>query len=315
MLIRSFLSLVFVSAVTGACSDDTPPTDDVTTACTQLATSMCAKAACSGPFAQYPDTATCQSQRVADCVQAAKRPGTGYAASAVTSCAQQLDAAGCFDQWTVIEGAPCAFLYTGTLAEGAACQRFDQCASGSCSAAANQCGVCRPVAAESASCADRACAPHLHCVQNTCMRDHLVGEACVTEGPGASCDFPFACVSGTCQNASTGEGAKCAFASDPCDTSLGLICTVTDDPDSGAASPNVGTCQPYKIPAVGESCNAGDTACGPGVSCILTADKSDATCFLDPAEGAVCDPTGAPCLYPLSCISGKCTKPLANACP
>ena len=307
------LSCILVAATAAwlGCSDDSAPPDDVTAACTQLATSLCAKDACGGPFAAYPDAATCQSLHTTDCVTAAKRPGTLYTASAMTACAQALDAASCFDQGAVTEGSGCAFIYTGTLAEGAPCQRFDQCASGSCSALVNQCGVCRAVATEGQSCASTPCAPHLTCDNALCVRFRTRGEACTTAGSGARCDFPFACVSGTCQDANAALGAKCNFEFDTCDTSQGLLCNTVTDADSGVINPDVGTCQPYAIAAPGASCNAGGTACGPGITCVT----SSTTCIVDPVEGAACGSNGAACLYPLACVNGTCTKPVANACP
>lgn len=301
-------AFLVAAALVSACSSDAS-SEDVTAACTQLATSLCAKQACSGPFAAYPDTATCQTARANDCLTASKRSGTGYTQSALTTCSQQVDATDCFAFRPVLEGASCAFLYTGSLAEQAPCQRYDQCASGSCSAAFNQCGVCQAVAQEGAACTNTPCAPHLTCTSGACVRFRGEGEMCVTTGAGPKCDFPLACVNGTCQDANAASGAVCNFDSDTCDTSQSLVCNVTDDSGMGLA----GTCQAITIVPAGQSCNAGGTACAPGVTCVVGA--SDATCVTDPAEGAACDPKSAPCLFPLACVNGTCVQPLANACP
>lgn len=323
MPLRAFFTALSLLCLAGCSGKVAATEEDHTDSCDALANAICTKEfSCSLPSAEYPDVATCASMRKGDCLAGSQHDGNAYTSSALTTCSDAIASAGCFDYPSTLEGSSCAFLYAGRLGVGDACQRGDQCVSGSCSAGPGACGMCQEVGQEGGACADTAlCAPNLICtVAGICTRDRARGEMCMTGLDGPRCAFPFACVNGACQNADAVEGTACVPSSSACDASLGLLCW------NGGGTSDVGVCTPYTLTAVGQSCSYAIDACAPGSSCIFASDGSTGTategfCFHNAAEGEACDQlepnSGAGsglCLAPLECIANVCTTPVADAC-
>ena len=261
---------------------------------------------------QVPDKATCVAASAInlDELFASVRAGTttyngAAAGKCLTATRQGLAAVACTGsaQVTVRTDPSCAEIFKGTLAEGAACSRAEQCLSASCSISTcdgtPQCcvGTCAPATTPvpiGGDCSDSAsqCVVGSLCRLTThvCVAEPGIGQPCDVS-TGEFCELGFACVSGVCGRLPA-EGEACSSGCD----AIGNFC----DPATSKCAPKI---------ALGGPCSPS----GPGDSCVDYAfcDSSSATCVARPKAGEACGSSvQGTCLLSLMCTTaGTCALP------
>jgi hypothetical protein len=233
--------------------------------------------------------------------------------------------------------AACLQVFTGTVADGAACYLGAECASGECTLAKGACpGACAKTLASGADCSGAGvCARGLICGQDsgTCQSPGAAGAACVDSG---ECVTGLRCSQGHCALPLT-SGAACAppnGGEDPCGDGLycpgnscqsrvdtGVACTTPATPLSLASRQCKGNqmCVGATRDAKGNLLTSGH--CGApqdvGFACVRPANGLSSPLSVGCYIGLVCDPATSRCaLAPRAgspCIDGLC-DPLTAYC-
>lgn len=193
----------------------------------------------------------------------------------------------------------------GSLDNGTACEKDEQCTSGTCfTKNTATCGVCADPAAEGADCTNAKCAPGLACLgtktagERKCKHYDALGADCTI----GTCVFPNKCVGGKC-TAPLDDGADCTHAAgdeSPC------LHSCLQGTQKCGPSPNV-------FVKAGEKCEGVSLICPAGTSCH--GPSGNQTCLLDVLAGAACsDKDGPECAQSLACVNGKCEERPLDAC-
>lgn len=265
----------------------------------------------------YVDMAGCTAREKKRCLLEQALPGNAMtptlrqrcttAKSALTTCAQYYD-----DSYKITE---CQV--PGTLTDGTACGAHAQCKSVYCQLDYSKtpaCGTCQPYVKAGETCDYsvpnfRFCAPATACVgpagAKKCTAAVPTGGACSAD---TWCLSQDACQSGKCQPR-LGAGAACDRAVEPCDSTKSLQC-----------SPMTNKCEKlFSYTAAGTACTVPATTypanlCGLGSSCSTS--FGTGTCIAQVNDGDACAaPPGTPgCLWPATCVSGRCTFPDPEVC-
>lgn len=276
---------------------------------------------------------------VTDCPDVYFSPGSTRTVAGLKACALDYGALSCAE---VLTRKPLACTTPGTRQAGEACTYASQCASLSCSAQLDQCGMCVDVAGEGEACSPDGldCDSGLTCVAGKCAPDP--GDA--PAEPGQPCGQRTICQGGFCKAGICrplgDDGASCASSRD-CKPGLfcdaGLVChppAAMGEPcveetatpyrhcQGGAcrvtAPPAPGTCGAYA--QLGEDCllHIADYVisvdCAPGSHC-----GAGAKCEANRDLGSACEydlecKTGLACICPanmpeLDCTAHICGKP------
>jgi hypothetical protein len=327
--------------VCAACASTKPSDDDIgavdasvtpfteeamRAAATAYNTKVCAAFAKCNPslFAiQNGSMATCVG---ADVALADLTTPYGYGSvltpATLRACADVLDLSTCealvrYDNEAIVPTAECRPLFYGSLPDGSACARGNQCASGRCfpplGALVGSCGVCVPQEAVGARCQFYfGCAEGSTCRGATtatasCTKFGQLGESCGSYRP---CRFDLLCSQGLCVAPS---------ADDACDPSVGCA-TVP----ARFCNPTTKKCEDFVPVGRGEPCgpipDRPFTFCSYGSTCTLVpaipgagADAGDSDAG-PPPQSYVCTPRielGRPCnvvAHPFDepCMIGRC---------
>lgn len=233
-------------------------------------------------------------------IEAVANKKIAYDGGAATECIEALAAIGCdrTQRDARAEPAACAKVFTGKVADGAACAFSDECTSGICDAPSctrDRCcpGTCAPTIAAApagAACSiDAQCAAGYCNKQNVCAPRPREGAACDELD---ACDFGLACIGvtdlqdGSCRKLPfTGEQCpyrQCAEVAATCNASF--------------------TCVALGLP--GAACTQ-DTECSPFAECDEMAGK----CIDTPTLGMACD---VYCAGEAFCQGNVCVAPLPD---
>lgn len=220
----------------------------------------------------------------------------------IDACTAKVNAnTSCAIPWTELLG---CLVRTGTLPNGAACNRDFQCSGGACQGPKGDCGKCATAGKEGEDCTNRACAKGFFCRfdTHTCTAVKAKGGAC---GTGDSCEEGTSCSSDlTCQ-IPRGPGSPCASVGHCyqylwCESSIdGGTCIERDDVKDGEPC--------GYLPQGYVGCVSGD--------CVDTTSTSVQKCTPFKKEGEVCGTyPSARCKVGLECIDGTCINPALRAC-
>jgi hypothetical protein len=226
----------------------------------------------------------------------------------VRACANAVGNASCGELREVMDGPAC--LYSGHLANGAACDYDIQCASAYCENGGfyDEHGSCVERVREGASCADRwhGCAAGLWCNDSDICAvpepDAKLGEECDEyDDPlvivvGKDCQYGLRCVEGRCAGAPM-DGEKCSLSDwDPCVGLLQCVPGTSSEPDEGV-------CQQPMMVGPGEACESMGSLCQAGLYCDDYG--GDGLCHSFTRDGAPCTKDWE-CLPPAECADGLC---------
>jgi hypothetical protein len=321
-MFRSFTILTFGAAtalLAMSCTEDTNTTSGTQSsssssssggnataaeACAALGASVCAKVnECSQFLLEltYGDIATCEARIALGCPSVFDSLGSTTTPDDMAACAEAYSTVSCNDLYGRKLPPGCTFP-PGTQANGMACGREVQCASGHCSNEGELCGVCAaPLAVGGACKSSNDCEPSLFCAQGKCAVAGDVGATCDAAAP---CITGIPCSGGKCVEP-LGPGQTCDMAAPNCDTLQGLGCNM------------MGICQKVKLAGPGEACGLQGTdyiACKGGGFC-KTMMNGAGTCVAPAADGAACDEVMGPrCLPGARCSSGKCVLADGSSC-
>jgi len=211
------------------------------------------------------------------------------------------------------DGPPgCDEVFTGTVANGAACSDSDECANGYCDFdETKKCAVCKPFAAVGENCAfGQGCSKGASCSQGKCVAKGSVAA-------GQPCEDGDACTTGTfCKwgrngGVCTTKAAKDAACDDTDECTAGLVCADKSATDSDR------TCQSPK--AEGATCSElgqpfeGASECTKGV-CGLISQAEPPKCLPWKKMGEACESHWQCGLVDAWCNAGKCAAmPTAGA--
>ena len=299
-------------------------------ACSDSATARCNKeASCSNGAAitkNDGDMSTCLLRQKANCTRALAAKSTGNTPDNSEKCAPAITAESCGDFFG--GNTPAACLFSGAIADGAACAFNGQCRSGYCTNnRLAACGVCGQPPALGGDCTMSFCAHGQTCLNTpgamgaaaTCTTEGTQGAACSRTAPcaaGFSCIRANMAAMGTCMSDATTVGAACDLAAGPgCARTLGLWCNTTTK-----------MCTSIDFAANGAPC--GQTAGGDLVDCKQGACYGGGAgvlmglCKADAADGAACDTRSGPgCTPPARCApsaagatTGTCVVPDGSTC-
>lgn len=321
-MVRSFLFLTFsaTALLVMSCSDDTSSTTTGTQssssssssgagatsaeACAALAKSVCAKVNSCSPFLlelTYGDIAMCEARIALGCPSTFDLPGSTATPDDTVLCSESFSASSCDDLFGRKLPPGCK-PPAGTQADGTACGREVQCASGQCNKEGAVCGVCAaPIAAGGACKESEDCEPTLFCAQGKCAPGGDVGATCDAAAP---CKTGIPCSGGKCVQP-LGPGQQCDKASPNCDVLQGLGCNM------------MGICQKVSLAGPGEPCGLQGTdyiACKGGGFCKVAMGGAG-ICLAPAADGAACDEVEGPhCMAGAKCSSGKCVLTDGSSC-
>jgi len=246
--------------------------------CTTQATAVCAwQARCDpqGIASIYDSEALCVSWNKADClvnevpvVNATVGSNTAFSQANFTACYAAVQAAAC--DANPFAATACRTIFTGTLAQGAACHQSTQCAPALACTNIQQgsgCGTCQPRVA--------------------------IGQTC---GPAVGACQPDALCIAAAQGATTGT---CTLRTDvrkpagqACNTMTGPACEAFGDCNVTNATTGAGTCQLDTLLAPGAACDLDNAfqACPITQQCKFTNNTVfTGTCTNRPASGAACN--------------------------
>jgi hypothetical protein len=268
---------------------------------------------------QFPDEGSCEARLAGaeDYAGLAADVQAGvikYDAGAVAACLAAVGKLTC-DQSQPNEsrdfGKDCGAVIQGTIADGAACVRSEECVSGSCNLAsctpATCClGTCDPTrpppSADGADCSQSyACQGDDRCYASaggglTCQPLVAKGGACTQQvcAEGTICMVDATTGAGTCQ-APLPSGAACT-GDGQCGGILACLSTTKTCGDRLAVG---ATCDPNVFECVGwAQCDYASATCMadqlPGVACTTGADCAS-------VSGSTCDPSGWCVTSPMAC--------------
>jgi hypothetical protein len=296
-----FRSLLCLSILQTACSSDPAPVKvSAAQACEEYSKASCAKTAQCQSFALtaiFGDAQTCEARVRVNCIADLAATGTSSTPESVATCAKDAKATLCADL-TIGKRVPSCAALPGTLNEGDACNFNTQCTSTFCKPVSGTgCGKCKKREAVGALCSTSAdCEVGASCSQQKCVLPANFGEECAPEKPCAGslkcidrkCVQPLAigadCVSEPCVG-----GAYCDGATKKCTE----IAVASANEVCGAVQGKVSLCKASGF------CNP-----APGATCLPSA-----------ADGGGCDDISGPrCMFPATCVAGKCTLPQDTVC-
>lgn len=275
----------------------------------------------------YGTDETCREVSAATCRRQLALPGTGDSVARLDACTAARRGQTCADLAAGTSPDACR-VPSGTLGEGALCNTTLQCGEGlfcnlpvmtvGTSASTGPCGRCAKQSPVGGPCTVAGgCPMGSACVftgplsaGGQCVPIKATGDACTTR------DFcqNGRCLAGLCVALNRGgPGADCN--ENPCDTIQGIYCN------------NISRkCEANPPPAkAGEYCGPrrdGSNAfvqCEAGTACTGLAEGGFVrTCEPASKEGEPCataqDPLGRRCLVGLSCLMGKCERPMVQIC-
>lgn len=276
--------------------------------CDRLAQSYCARLeACdfarfhySGGFSyfSFADQGRCRERFSLACSRLRAVPAAGIDDARIDACSAALDAVSCGNlSLSPDPRLPACDWGPGALDNNAPCRLDLQCQSQRCSTSKGQgCGACHPTVDDGQPCSTQIdCKPGATCWKNICTPLGSEGDPCASGSPPCS---PGLSCSKTCQP---------PLALNPCggscDASQGLTCDATSK-----------QCVPQPLSSLGESCGpvGGDlykppTLCQDQTGCLNQNDFGAGSCKPLLLEGEACDANAGPgCLFPASCLGGKC---------
>lgn len=248
-------------------------------------------------------------------------------AAKVAACAKTLDTIAC--ETVLSEEDPCGLSdERGTRESGASCEESLQCASDSCTAGGDECGVCGTVVADGAACDGQAtvCDDASSCVEldssstsvdGTCQPKRKAGAACTFS---SSCEGALVCDNDICKVApKLGEACESDCAGTAvCNMSvcvavgkLGEACVGESQfCEAGLSCNETSTkCEKRRAPtvAVGDTCNGPDLECKEG---YCEGSSEDSVCIAYAKVGEACgeDKGKVLCENGLRCTAGKCVE-------
>lgn len=285
----------------------------------------------------------CLSDRKANCLASATRPGSGNDSARIQGCAMALQAQSCdnFQANVALPTSACPPV-VGHLDNGTSCVANDQCKSAYCDRAEDQaCGKCNDKGGIGTACDQTAdCAAGLACISSpdtlsrTCMMPAppparaRAGEPC--GGMLPACDLGLTCVGmgamKTCM-------ADVATAGAPCDPTHKML------PDCDTNTAHLWcnrvsmTCEPQKLAAVNQPCSlladGSFAVCSGGTRCVrpkgadgnrpaqgtcTAAVGENATCFRSSSDGPGCATT-LRCVYDaVGAPTGQCQSQATVDC-
>jgi hypothetical protein len=248
-----------------------------------------------------------------------------------------------------IRPADCLLVFSGTLADGAACYSDPDCLSYSCSHSNAACpGKCDPTRQLGADCSTGSCVPGLVCLQAAsgppkCGPPGGAGAACTYD---EECQSGLPCALGKCgggaaQNATCshhqdcGAGLWCSSGTCQAQVDAGAPCTATGRYLNSFSSPQCKGNQECVGPSVDANGNVVSGKCatpqdvgGPcvrpasgnadptidGCMALLVCDPSSSKCVMAPKAGSAClegqcDPASA------YCTGGSCAAQVDDGQP
>lgn len=285
----------------------TPPkVATAASACTDYAKARCAKDKSCSAFlfgATWGDDATCQARLELGCADKLSEPGVTWKPEGLASCAASLGTSSCDDLALGVLPSACTPT-AGTLAAKASCAHDEQCSTGLCKKGSfGACGSCAERVKEGAYCSSGSeCVAGLVCAGSSCRAPGKQGASCYS---GKPCAPGLVCNKGTCGKGAP-AGTACAdspSSPDVCDHASGVFC-----------SPLLMSCTAAKVVATGATCNPYLDLCAAGGTCDGYGNSG--RCVTPPQEGEYCtvSGSGAGCLAPAVCDTGKCVVPSAAAC-
>jgi hypothetical protein len=290
-----------VLSVFVACSGAVEPAKiTAAEACAEFAKLSCAKAAECLPFelsTQFGDTQTCEARRTANCKAELASTGVSRTPDAVSACAKDTKTSNCPDGIIGKTVASCA-TSTGSLNEKDACNFNAQCSSTYCKPIPGTgCGTCAKRQAVGALCSNTAeCEVGALCSQQKCTLPANFGEDCAQEKP---CAGSLKCIERKCAQP-LAIGVACA--GEPC--TPGAYC-------SGSTN----TCTAYAVSLANETCGSVQGKLSSCKAAGFCGSQAGATCLPSAADGGGCDDVNGPrCMFPASCVAGKCTLPQETVC-
>jgi hypothetical protein len=265
---------------------------------------------------------------IKECLYTVALPGVPSTAltQSLAACAKELATASCE---TILAGDLCSSLAVrGTREGGAPCEVSVQCASLSCSADDNACGICAKEVADGEACDDKAtvCRDGSFCnvpdastsSSGTCQPEGKVGAACENSG---HCADSLVCNGGTCRvrpklgepcdgycsglafcsdsvcTAWPKEGEPCAGTLEICE--VGLDCNDASKRCEKRARPGV---------ALGGACDNSQLRCNEGY-CKRSSIQEAGVCTAYGKVGAACDEEqSVECESGLRCTNKKCVE-------
>jgi hypothetical protein len=296
--------------------DADDPSGRYATVCAGWAQRECAYTdACKAAvFAQWESDEQCLERETLACELQSSDPDVPFDAALVESC---VPPAGCnVAPYGIVSAlnAPDLCLPAGKAPTGAVCVWDSACQSGNCvypsagDALPPACGTCQPrLRCE--------CSANQHCILTA-------GEVKCVDLPdaGETCGAPlFACNDAQCLGAAAGDAGTCVAVPKggvgaPCGGgALEPQCLLS--PTTSLFCDHTNHCSAYTPAAYGQPCTlaAGSESgsCVGGGWCDFT---GTGLCQPPAADGAPCDPDGAPCLAPARCLGGHCVFPSLATC-
>jgi hypothetical protein len=270
--------------------------------CTDFGKAWCAKARQCLPilFETHGGEALCPDRMRLWCETFLTAPqlDTNWTGEALKMCMTSWSALTCAD-WQdtneILVGPAC--VVPGKRPDGAPCSTFSPCASTFCTGVVGDCGRCAPRLSAGAPCGTTSqCQRGLVCSGTMkCALGGNVGAPCDAERP---CRLSLVCKGGVCSE-KAGEGTGCTAHSD-CRADL-LCSNSTNRCGLAIAAP---MCDSRRVDGTTLYC-AGGGRCDAGFTGM---------CFAASVEGGVCSDTRERCLFPSSCVAGRCALPVRAAC-
>jgi len=226
-----------------------------------------------------------------------------FDAEAAAACLESQRDDDCRDPRSRVHDDPCLRVYTGLVADGAACQYGDECASGGCDrtdpACEGECcaGTCEPDGPEE--------------------HDLPIGSPC--SGDEYCVDTAYCNASAMCTALIADEGAACEDYTDcaaplVCDVNAAQpVCRRPAEPGETCVADRAGACADQRDRCIAGTCQRavepGATCDVDAFDCVFHAECVNGSCVARPTTGEACDPTGPRCMGVSPCRNGTCAAP------